>query len=238
MVDEESSNPLPLSITTTTARYAPTPLPLIFKLVRPLSCLSWQNVYTPSCTEEGSSDREKKKEEEKDGSRKRGRVSRQRIISMTSKGVVISRPFLSARVFLHESGCEWRLRATPVIVLIQPYPSNHLLLSFSPSPDLFSSRREEDGPRVLLCHPTTHHRRPPTLLKHDFRSQTKRASVVYNEAPLLRFLAVVPPVVTFLLLFFVKNMAKFKALLLFLLFLPILGSCLDLWKCENMIEKL
>lgn len=134
MVDEESSNPLPLSITTTTARYAPTPLPLIFKLVRPLSCLSWQNVYTPSCTEEGSRDREKKKEEEKDGSRKRGRVSRQRIISMTSKGVVISRPFLSARVFLHESGCEWRLRATPVIVLIQPYPSNHLLLSFSPSP--------------------------------------------------------------------------------------------------------
>lgn len=46
--------------------------------------------------------------------RKRGRVSRQRIISMTSKGVVISRPFLpflSARVFLHASwaasgGCE------------------------------------------------------------------------------------------------------------------------------------
>ena len=157
---------------------------------------------------EGSTDRQKEKkrgEEEKDGSRKRGRVSRQRIISMTSKGVVISRPFLpflSARVFLH-AGTGLRVAAAShpcVIVLIQPYPSspsNHLLLGFSTPPpgSLFAPAGGGRKPSSVIRPPP-----PSTLLKHDFRRQTKRASVVYNEAPLLRFLAVVPGVVTFLLL--------------------------------------
>lgn len=118
---------------------------------------------------EGSTDRQKEKkrgEEEKDGSRKRGRVSRQRIISMTSKGVVISRPFLpflSARVFLH-AGTGLRVAAAShpcVIVLIQPYPSsNHLLLGFS-TPPRISFRPSGRRTKALLCHPTTTPVDPP-----------------------------------------------------------------------------
>lgn len=122
-----------------------------------------------------------------------------------------------------------------MIVLIQPYPSpDHLLLSFSPSPRSLSPARR----RMALASSSVIR---PTLLKHDFRRQTKRASVVYNEAPLVRFLAVVPGVVTFLLpvLFAsspfssssTKNMAKFKAAapLLFLLFIRNGGSIVDPW---------
>lgn len=107
-------------------------------------------------------------------------MSRQRIISMTSKGVhYTSRPFLSARVFLYELGCEWRLRATPAIVLIQPYHPPPPPFTSQPSPrSLFLYLTRGGGWPSSVIHPPT---RDP-LLKHDFRRQTKRASVVYNEA--------------------------------------------------------
>ena len=73
-----------------------------------------------------------------------------------------------------------------MIVLIQPTLS-HLLLSFrpfsSPSPDLPLALLAP-GPAMALTSSNLLPRHPTsaTLLKHDFRRQTKRASVVYNEA--------------------------------------------------------
>lgn len=98
------------------------------------------------------------------------------IISMTSKGVVISRCF--------SPPChELRVVSHPrVIVLIQvipigssPAPASHLHLTLPSVPSRL---------RIPLPSPPS----MSSLLKHNFRRQTKRVGVVYNEARLVRFL--------------------------------------------------
>lgn len=112
-------------------------------------------------------------------------MSRQRIISMTSKGVVISRPFLPISL---------RSRVSPRVglrVAAASHPCDRINPTVPPPPrpftsllDLFSSPTPPTrgggggGWPSSVIHPPT---RDP-LLKHDFRRQTKRASVVYNEA--------------------------------------------------------